>query len=299
MIQYILTIMTRLALVLILLSALAHATWNFLLKRATNQEVFTWWLRVVMSILLLPFALTLFWQSSFTHLGLYFIVGRSLLDIIYFMLLGRSYASGDLSLTYPIARGVGPALTPILGVLVLNETVEPQAIVGIVSVVLGIYTLYWGRRLSQILTDPLKFLRERSTRYALLTGVVIAVYSVWDKVAIELVNPFLYMYLFSFVSAVLFTPYAIKKHGRRVLLAEWRISSKGIIAAAILSFLAYGMILTALQFSRVSYIAPAREISIVVGVLLGIIVLKESFGRSRLIGSCLIVAGLTLIAVAP
>jgi len=215
------------------------------------------------------------------------------------MFLGRSYASGELSLAYPIARGVGPALVPILGVLVLHETVAPQAIVGIVSVVLGICTLYWWGRLRQILADPFKFLRERSTRYALLTGVVIAVYSVWDKVAVEQVTPFLYMYLFSLASATIFTPYVIKNHGWGVILAEWRKDSKGIIASAILSFLAYGMVLTALQFSRVSYIAPAREISIVVGALLGIIVLKESFGKGRLTGSCLIVVGLVLIALAP
>lgn len=294
--------MSELALALILVAALGHATWNFLLKRATNQEVFTWWLYVTICVLFLPLALTLLWRSPFTHLGLYFIAfiaGRSLVNTIYFMFLGRAYASGDLSLTYPIARGGGVALAPILGVLVLNETVAPQAIVGIVSIFLGIYTLYWWGHLLQILAEPLKFLKERGTRYALLTGVVIAVYNVWDKVGVELANPFLYMYLFFLGSAILFTPYVIKKHGRRVILAEWRTGTKSIIASALLCFLAYGMVLVALQFTKVSYIAPAREISIVVAALLGIIVLKESFGKGRLIGSCLIVAGLVLIAVAP
>ena len=291
--------MTGLALTLVLLSALAHAAWNFLLKHATNQEVFTWWMRVAISVLLLPFALVLLWHTSYTPLSLYIIIGRSLLDMVYFMFLGRSYASGDLSLTYPIARGVGPALVPVLGVLVLHETVAPQAIAGIVCVVVGIYTLYWWGRLSQILAVPFEFLRERGTRYALLTGVVIAVYSVYDKVAVEQINPFVYMYLFSLGSGIIFTPYVIKNYSRRVILTEWRTGSKRIIASAMLSFLAYAMVLTALQFSRVSYIAPAREVSIVVGVLLGIIVLKESFGKGRLIGSCLIVVGLVLIAVAP
>jgi len=292
--------MTQLALILVLLAALAHATWNFLLKRATNQEVFTWWLRLGIGVLLFPLAIALLWQQhSFTYLDICFILGRALLETIYFMFLGRSYANGELSLTYPVARGVGPALAPVLGVLVLHETVAPQAIAGIMCVVLGIYTLYWWGRLPQILADPFKFLRERGTRYALLTGMVIAVYSVWDKVAVAEVNPFLYMYLFSLASGIIFTPYVIKRYGWRVTLTEWRIDFKGIIACAILSFLAYGMILTALQFSRVSYIAPAREISIVVGALLGIIVLKERFGKGRLIGSCLIVMGLALIAVAP
>jgi len=67
----------------------------------------------------------------------------------------------------------------------------------------------------------------------------------------------------------------------------------------LLSFLAYGLVLTALTFSQVSYIAPSREIGIVVGVLLGTLVLKEPFGGGRLLGAGLIAAGPVIMTLAP
>ena len=103
-----------------------------------------------------------------------------LLFSIYFLFLSRGYAQGDLSVVYPISRGMGPALVPISGVLVLNESVSALAVVGIVVVVLGIYTVYWWGRFPTILRNPFHLLGEPSTRYALITGLTIAIYSIWD-----------------------------------------------------------------------------------------------------------------------
>lgn len=72
-----------------------------------------------------------------------------------------------------------------------------------------------------------------------------------------------------------------------------------IFLSGLLMFLAYGLILFAFQFSRVSYIAPAREVGIVIGVVFGTLLLREPFGKGRIIGSCLIIAGLSLISMAP
>ena len=72
-----------------------------------------------------------------------------------------------------------------------------------------------------------------------------------------------------------------------------------IVPAALLIFLACGLVLTAFSLSRVSYVAPAREVGIVLGVLLGVVFLKEPFGGGRLLGSSFIVAGLALIAISP
>ena len=72
-----------------------------------------------------------------------------------------------------------------------------------------------------------------------------------------------------------------------------------MLAPGILTFLAYGLVLTAFSLSRLSYVAPPREVGIVLGVLLGVFLLKEPFGRGRLLGSSFIVLGLVLIAVSP
>ena len=121
----------------------------------------------------------------------------------------------------------------------------------------------------------------------------------WDKVGVSHVTPFLYMYLMSLGSALGLAPLLIRSHGTAAVRAEWRHNSTSIVAVGMMTFVAYGLVLTAFQFSRVSYISPAREVGIVIGVLLGVLVLKEPFGRGRIIGSGMIATGLVLIAVAP
>ena len=107
-------------------------------------------------------------------------------------MLGRGYAHGDLSTVYPIARGTGPALVPILGVFILGETISSQAIIGIVTVVVGIFVVYWSGNLTKILKNPLMFLSEKSTMYALATGIFICLYSVWDKKGVDYVIHFIF-----------------------------------------------------------------------------------------------------------
>ena len=71
------------------------------------------------------------------------------------------------------------------------------------------------------------------------------------------------------------------------------------MASGLLVFIAYGLVLTAFSLSRVGYVAPAREVGLVVGVLMGVLILKEPFGLGRLLGSGIIVSGLVLIALSP
>ena len=291
--------MSGLALGLVLLSAVIHAGWNLLAKRGLNQEVFIWLAQVVTGVILLPLGLYLLSRYPIDATGWVFVAGTVLLHVFYFLFLGRGYARADLSVVYPIARGMGPAVVPVLGVLVLGESVSPPAAAGIAMVVVGIYTVYWWGSFGQILSNPLKLFREPGTRYALLTGVTIAIYSVWDKVGVSHVTPFLYMYLIVLGSALGAAPFLIMSHGTAVIKSEWRHHSTSIIATGVMAFMAYGLVLTAFQFSRVSYISPAREVGIVMGVLLGVLVLKEPFGRGRIIGSGMIATGLALIAVAP
>jgi len=291
--------MTALALILVLLSAIAHATWNLLAKRAINQEVFLWCVLVSSSLLFLPLFLFLIGKYEILYPGWWFILGTVVLHVLYFAFLGRSYTRTDLSLAYPIARGMGPALVPIIGALLLKEVIAPLAIIGIISVVVGIFTVYWWGNFKDVLHEPLKIFRESGARYALLTGLMIAAYSIWDKVGVSYVNPFLYMYFLVLGSALFLTPYVWWFQGITIIRVEIRKKIRSIILSGLLMFLAYGLILFALRFSRVSYIAPAREVGIVVGVVFGTLLLGEPFGRGRSIGSGLIIAGLVLISLSP
>lgn len=290
--------MTLLALGLILISAIAHVSWNLLAKRANNQELFIWWMLIAISVLLFPLAISLFLVEPVTHPGWWFVLGTVILHALYFVLLGRSYKHADLSMAYPIARGLGPALVPLLGVLILQETVTPTAAAGIVMVIGGIYTVYWWGHFSVFFRKPLKLFRDTGARYAVFTGVVNAVQSTWDKAGVRYVNPFLYMYLLALGGAILLSFYMVRVHGSKAVLSEGRRSLKILPAAGLLMFTAYGLVLLTMQFTQVSYVIPAREIGIVIGVVLGSTILKEPFGRGRIIGSILIASGVALITAA-
>ena len=292
--------MTATSFLLILLSAIAHAGWNFLLKRANDHEAFVWWMQLGISVIFCPLAIALCILTPIKYPeGWIFVLGTSVLHAFYFVLLGRGYAHGDLSTVYPVARGTGPALVPILGVFILGEAISSQAIIGIVAVVVGIFVVYWSGNLTKILKNPLMFLSEKSTMYALATGIFICLYSVWDKKGVDYVSPFLYMYLMALGSGIFITPYILKARSMGALIDEWRLNYRAIVIVSVLTFIAYGLVLSALTLSKLSYVWPAREMGIVIAVLLGALVLKEPFGRPRLLGSLLVVIGVALVALAP
>jgi drug/metabolite transporter (DMT)-like permease len=181
----------------------------------------------------------------------------------------------------------------------LHETVAPLAIIGIATIVAGIYTVSWSGEFGQFLRHPLNMFRSTGVRYAVLTGLTIASYAIVDKQGVSHVQPFLYMYLMTLGSTICLFPYILRRRGLDAVGRVWRANAKSIPVAGLLTFLGYGLVLTAFSLSRVSYVAPAREVGIVAGVLMGVFILKESFGKTRLIGSAVIVLGLGLIALSP
>ena len=291
--------MTSLALSLVLVASVAHSSWNFLLKRTGDKSVFVWGLLVAASVLLAPVGVVLAWQNPIEPVGWWFVTATIVLHTLYFGLLGRSYTEGDLSLVYPIARGMGPMLVPVLAVVFLGETIAASAIAGIVVIVAGIYTVSWWGSFRRLARHPSDLFRNPGTRYAVLTGLTIAAYSIVDKRGVGHVQPFLYMYLMTLGSAVGLSPYVLVKRRLGGIRNELRANSVVISVAGSLTFLAYGLVLTAFSLSRVSYVAPAREVGIVTTVLIGVLVLREPFGAGRLLGSVMIVAGLLLIALSP
>jgi len=291
--------MTALSLGLVLASSVCHAAWNLLLKRAGNQEVFTWAMLVAGSVMMLPLGVVLFLLYPMSQTGYWLVLTTVVAHLLYFILLGRAYSKGDLSLVYPVARGIGPTLVPVLAVSILGENVAPPAALGISVIIAGIFLVSWWGRFRQIIAHPSVLFRDAGVGYALLTGLTITLYSLVDKQGVAHVQPFLYLYLLTLGSAIGMTPYVLYRRGLAELKLEWKSNSWSILAAGLLVFLAYGLVLTALSISRVSYVAPAREVGIVLGVLMGVFFLKEPFGKGRVLGSSAIVLGLVLIALSP
>lgn len=138
--------MTTFALLLVLLSALFHATWNLFAKRSSGGAPFVWLFDTVSVLLYAPLALW-FCVAQPVSLGwveLAAVLISSLLHLAYFLSLQRGYRIGDLSLIYPLARGTGPLFSVLAAVLVLGERPTPLAFLGAVLVVLSVFIFAGG-----------------------------------------------------------------------------------------------------------------------------------------------------------
>jgi len=285
--------MTAFALALVLASAIAHATWNLFAKRANGGAPFLW-LAFTLSIpLYAPIAIAVLIVTG-AHIGpmeLLAMFVNAALNVAYGIFLLRGYRVGDLSVVYPLARGTGPVLALVGAVLLFGERPTALAIVGALAIVAGILTLMGDpRRLGQRGVGV-------AVGYALLTGVTIASYTLWDKraVSVLLIPPIVYEWGANVFRALILTPLVVPRWAE--VQAEWAVNRTAALAVASLSPLAYMLVLTALAISPVSYVAPAREIGILIGVLIGARTLAEADIGRRSIAATLMVGGVIALAL--
>jgi drug/metabolite transporter (DMT)-like permease len=283
--------MTPLALGLVTAAACCHALWNLILKRAGEglggDLVFVWLFLCCSAALWAPVA-AIDAVLERPHLGwaqLGFMAGSGVLHLVYFVLLQRGYGAGDLSVVYPLARGTGPILALVGAILVLGERPGPVAIAGGIVVALGILGLAGGRHTPQ------------AVGYALATGGFIAVYTLWDKHAVDAlaVPPIVFFWSGDLLRSFLLAPVGLRR--RREARAVLAAHPRAILGVGVLAPLAYILVLAALVFTPASYVAPAREVSIALATLLGVLVLREGHARRRLACALVIVAGVVALAV--
>lgn len=290
--------MTTVVFFLVIGSAFSHATWNFLLKRSDHKIAFLWSLGAVSFVLFLIPAVVFILIEGIGARGVMFGVVSALLHGAYGLSLSRGYQLGDLSAVYPISRGMGPALVPLAAVLLLDERVSVAAGFGIALVVFGVYAANLEPRSVGDLLQPLRALGRPATRIALLTGALIATYSLWDKAALDHLSP---ITLFQFAMAghvLVLAPLALRNSAGPVR-SEWRERRGSVLVAGLLASAAYILVLFALTTSRISYIAPTREVGIVIGAVLGVRFLGEGYGAWRIAGALLILAGVLALGLAP
>jgi uncharacterized membrane protein len=292
--------MTGLAFALVILSGAIHATWNFLVKRSGHKVIFFWLMAVTGLILVALPALGFAIAEGFGWTALGFALGTAVLHAVYGISLTRGYYLGDLSSVYPISRGIGPALVPLLAVMLFDEVISVPAGLGIAFVVLGIYVIHIDARSWRGITQPIRSLNTPATRVAVFTGFVISCYSLWDKAGLDHdVHPMTLIAFTLIGNVVGLSPAIIWNTDRKRLASEWSAHNRSIVSAGILAPLGYTLVLIALTTSQVSYVAPAREVGIVIGTAMGVLWLGEGYGLTRIWGSVLIVAGVMILALAP
>ena len=289
--------MTFSPLLLVVLASLIHASWNLLAKRAASAgAMFVLAYSLTSSIVYAPWvAYVLFrgdgpgWSSSAIAL----VLASAISHLAYSLCLQRGYQVADFSVVYPIARGTGPMISTLGAFLILREPVSAQGLAGLTLVLAGIGLVATRGNLSAFRRPG----GQRGVRWGVTTGSLVATYTVVDAYSVKIfgVPPVVLDWFSNILRVMLLMPLFMANPGRamRSMRGHWWIA----LAVGLLSPLSYILVLTALNSGApLSVVAPMREMSMMIGALLGMLILREQVGFWRFVGCALLVAGATVLS---
>lgn len=272
--------MSPIVIALVLASALLHAGWNASIKSSRDVLLDTALVAAAAGILALP--LTAFAglpaRASWPYLG-----ASAAIHVAYFSTLAAAYRLGDLGHAYPLMRGTAPLLVALFGVALLNERPGASMWLGIVLISAGVLSLSLLQRGRAQLS---------ATLWALANAAIIASYTLVDGAGARLSGtPAGYAAALFWLQGLLFLALVVAARKRAVrdyFARHWRRGFGG--GLCLLS--AYAIVLWAMTQAPIAAVAALRETSVIFAALAGSIMLKERFGRQRLIAACAVVLGI-------
>jgi drug/metabolite transporter (DMT)-like permease len=282
---------------LVVLAAFIHATWNLLAKRAASSgSVFVFVYSLVSCIIYLPWVAWVLAhdKQSWSVAAAVCILLSGLIHLAYNLCLQRGYQVADLSLVYPVARGTGPMLSSLGAFIFLRETPTAHGIAGLLAVVTGIGLISTQGDLSAFRRPG----SQGGVRWGIATGSLIATYTVVDGYGVKLlgIQPVVLDWCSTLFRVVLLVPVVLSDRKRMydLMKGRWLLA----IGVGALSPLSYILVLTALDWGApLSLVAPAREMSMMVGAMFGMILLREPMSAGRLIGCITLIVGVVLLGL--
>lgn len=296
------------AVFLVLTSGFIHAGWNYLAKSSKDKLSFLWGSKVVslVSLSLLLFYYLVFYGGGGELEGNYlsfilFGLGSGFIHSFYIYFLGMAYRYGDISFTYPIARGLAPFLVALFSFFFIGETPSLVGALGMLLVAVGMVLLVGDKSYGEKDKNEEKgedesvFYSNTPLIFAVFTAVTIASYTFLDGRGSREFTPLLFVYAYSLVSTILLTVPVLGR-GKKFAI-EIKTNLKTMFFTGIMMPLSYFLALSAMQLTQLSYVASLRNISVVFVTLLGVIKLKEEFTFFGLTGSLVIFLGAVLLSI--
>tara|TARA_Y100001970_G_scaffold292252_1_gene432718 strand:- start:2319 stop:3188 length:870 start_codon:yes stop_codon:yes gene_type:complete len=286
--------MTLLASFLILLYCIGHSYWNFLVKKSDNPQIMLVLIAMGSWILFFPIALIYLFLNPISIQSWIFILINAVLQVFYYAFLGKAYKLADLSIVYPLARGSAVFFIPLWGILFLNESISSTALFGIFMVFIGLLFI----SIFPIINKDLLITRNLIIGIILsvLVGLNISFYTIVDKKAVSAVNPFIYPILITIggsLGAIMFTG---SKNKIMDLRLHFQKNYSTVIVGSTVMYFAYSVMLYALNISKMSYAATARELTIIVGIIWSYFFLKEKITFTRFLSIVIIFCGAVIIS---
>lgn len=272
----------------VLLAALLHAAWNFLVKRSADTY------QGMSSVVIghAPFGLiALFFSPPITSSSWVYVLAGAVLHTGYQIFLLNSYRLGDLSQVYPLARGGAPFLVATISVLFLGVSYGPFEVAALVIIGLGIVSLAFTGQPVEVER------RYTSSLLAIITGGFIAGYSLVDGLGAREAGTSLGYYSWvTIINAVIFSVVVIRvRPGLAGKLFTDHLSATLVGGGA--SFLAYALVVWAFTQAPIALVASLRETSIIFASLLGVFILKEQLNVLKIFSILLTLTGIVFLRV--
>ena len=272
--------------IIVLLSALLHASWHAVLK-ANSDRFLTY---SVMNIIAMFFGfILLYYAGPPKHYAWGWIAASAFLHLIYKVFLIKAYTYGDLSKVFPLSRGLAPLLIAIVSFIFLYEQVSfPQAIL-IVGVLAGLFLVVF---------EKMDFsANKKMFFFAGISGMITASYTLIDGMGARTAgNPFWFVAWIYILDGTLFPMYAIM-YRRQDFFCYLKSSWMSALLGGFFSIASYGAIVWALNNTPIAGVAVLRETSLIFAAILGSIFLKEKFGLHRLLAILIITSSIIFSAL--
>ncbi len=268
------------ALLLALAAAFLHAFWNVLLAGSRDTEAATAVALVTSVVVFAPVA-ALVWDVDRRVWP--FVGATAVFELAYFALLATAYRRAELSVVYPVARGLAPVLVLIVGAVALGATASGGQAVGVLLVATGV-----------VLVRGLRAPHGEALVLGVAIAACIATYTLIDKHGIAYASPVVYLELSMAPVALVYAGGVASVKGRTSVRSELNVRA---VAAGLATFGAYALVLAALQRASAASVAAVRETSVVIAALLAGAVLAERVGPARLAGAVLVAGGVALLSL--
>ena len=289
--------MSATALLLVLTGAFCHAIWNIVAKKSGGGLPFVWLFGMVSIVAALPVAGWAWFTHPQTFDALMWAaaLGSGLIHVLYSLVLQKGYRVSDFAVVYPVARGSGPMLTVLASVALLGEN---PSLLGWIAVAITLAGVFISAGAGELFRGSPDGRRHLGVLWGVLTGLFIAAYTVLDGWAIKSLGmtPILFYTVGLAFRSLLLAPFALRQPD--ALRLQWRQHREAILIVGILSPLAYLLVLFAVQLAPLSYVAPVREISMLIGTFIGASLLKESLKTSQYLGAAVMLLGVVGLAYA-
>ncbi|AYA42330.1 EamA family transporter [Xenorhabdus nematophila] len=275
--------MTTLIFLSILGAALLHASWNALVKISVDRFL---GLSIIVFFAGLISTAGLFGVGWPTFSALPWLILSAILHTGYCLFLSRSYATGDLSQVYPIARGCAPLITALLSWLILQEILPPFAILGVGLIIVGIMLIAFPQGKKSIRLD------RKTLLAAMTTSVFTACYTLSDGAGSRASDNALTYILWLFaingwvMGVIMYFRY--RNTAARSIRQYWK---QGLLGG-MMQLSSYGIVIWAMSHAPIVLVATLRETSVLFAMLLSVVILREPFSKMRLLACAVIVAGI-------